>query len=433
MADFERIYGSRASYATTFWDSMDAYFREGGGKAWVARVLDATAVEASLTIGTWTKVTANGAGTWGNALKVGTVAGVGAGSVQVVVQDAASALLEMSPEFTTKPDLLAWEGQYVHIVDTTPADVTMPPVTAPASMTGGVFTSASVVEADYIKALSTLGLNLGPGQVSIPGITTSTGHKAILAHAAQKNRVAILDAPDNSTAAGLISAVTAIRQDVNARYGAMFAPRVIIPGVVPNTVREIPYSPIQAGLISRSFEQLQPAAGVNGISRIGLAVKYEWTDVERQQLNEGGVDIVRNMDNTIRTYGYRTLVDPVKLPAWVQLNTTRIVMAVKAQAEVAAESHVFRNIDGKGIEIASLHGDLVAICVQFYNQNALYGSKPDEAFAVDTGSAVNTPESIARGELRANVMLRTSPFSELVVINIIKVPLPSTGVDASLV
>jgi hypothetical protein len=433
MADFERIYGSRVSYATTFWDSMDAYFREGGGKAWVARVQDATAVEAKHVIGTWTQITANGAGTWGNALKVGTVDGVASGSTQIVVQDAAGALLEMSPEFTTKPDILAWKGQYVHVVDTVPADVTIPPPTTPIAMTGGVFTAGSVVEADYFTALDKLGDNLGPGQVSIPGITTSTGHKKILAHASSHNRVAILDAPDNSTAAGLIAAVTAIRQDPNARYGAMFAPRVVMAGVVPNTVREIPYSAIQAGLISRSFEQLQPAAGVNGISRVALDVKYEWTDTERQQLNEGGVDIVRAMDNTIRTYGYRTLVDPVKLPAWVQLNTTRIVMAVKAQAEVAAENHVFRNIDGKGIEIASLHGDLVAICLGFYNQNALYGSKPDEAFAVDTGSAVNTPETIANGELRANIALRTSPFSELVVINIIKVPLPSTGVDASLV
>ena len=432
MADFERQYGKRIPDGILY-DCMDAYFREGGAKAYVGRVIGDAATTAKLDVEPVT-FKAQGEGTWGNNLKLAVVDGLAEDSIQVLITDATTTkLLEASPEFLTKADLLAWQGQYVYVEDKTPATTTLPPATASAPLAGGADDYAGVDDASWSAALDKLSTEFGPGQVSAPGETTSAMHKTLLQHAYDKNRVALLDAPDNSTAAGLISAALTVRSDPNARYGAMFTPRVLIPGVVPNTTREVPYSPIQAGLIARSFDQLQPAAGVNGISRVALDVKYAWTDEERYMLNEGGVDVARLMSGTVRTYGYRTLVDPYQLPQWVQLNTVRVVMAVKAQCEVVGESHIFRIIDGRGIEISAFHADLVAVCIPFYEQNALYGATPAEAFAVDTGPSINTPETIAAGELHANIKLRTSPFSEYVEINIIKVPLPATGQDASLV
>jgi hypothetical protein len=56
----------------------------------------------------------------------------------------------------------------------------------------------------------------------------------------------------------------------------------------------------------------------------------------------------------------------------------------------------------------------------YYESGGLYGDTPEEAFRVDT--SVNTPETIEAGQLRAVISMRVSPMAELVVIEIVKVP-----------
>jgi hypothetical protein len=177
-------------------------------------------------------------------------------------------------------------------------------------------------------------------------------------------------------------------------------------------------------MIARSVDQNQPAAGARGHSRYALSAKYDFTDPDRETLNEGGVNIARNMFNGVRTYGYRTLVDPVEEPQWVQLNATRMIMAIKAEAEDIAEGFVFENIDGRGATIGAFYGSLVGMLVPYYERGALYGRSPQEAFAVDVGGQVNTPTTIADGQINAVISVRTSPFGELIQIYIVKRPLP---------
>jgi hypothetical protein len=57
----------------------------------------------------------------------------------------------------------------------------------------------------------------------------------------------------------------------------------------------------------------------------------------------------------------------------------------------------------------------------YYNAGSLYGETPDDAFSVDVGESVNTPSTLAAGELRAVITMRMSPFAERVVIEIVKV------------
>jgi hypothetical protein len=57
----------------------------------------------------------------------------------------------------------------------------------------------------------------------------------------------------------------------------------------------------------------------------------------------------------------------------------------------------------------------------FYNEGSLYGTTPQEAYSVDVGSSVNTPTTIANGELHAVLSVRMSPDAEWVVIEVVKV------------
>ena len=64
-------------------------------------------------------------------------------------------------------------------------------------------------------------------------------------------------------------------------------------------------------------------------------------------------------------------------------------------------------------------GGIVAACS---NLGALYGDTPADAFVVNVGSPVNTPATIAAGELNAQASVRMSPFAQYVQILLTAVP-----------
>lgn len=278
------------------------------------------------------------------------------------------------------------------------------------------------VAADVGEALDRFTRDMGPGQVFVAGGEAYTSHADLLAHAATNNRIALLSADPASDAAALTTLATTLAADENGRYGALFAPGAIVPGVTSADTRAVDFAPIEAGIIARNdvgYTANIAAAGVNGESRFAIDVAAVFTDAEREALNTKGVDIARVMYGGVRAYGYRTLA-PLD-SGWGLLSNARLNMEIVAQADVIGERYVFAQIDGRGTTLSQFAGDLTGMLVPYYEGGALFGTSVQDAFYVDVGPGVNTPESIAAGELRAVIALRMSPFAELVVIEIVKV------------
>jgi hypothetical protein len=276
------------------------------------------------------------------------------------------------------------------------------------------------------SALLALTKDLGPGQVFLchTNASSEADQSALLAHAAATNRVALLT-PTDGDAASLIAAAQALNADANARYGALFAPQAVCPGVAGGTTRTIPYAAIEAGIIARNDATMSPnipAAGDLGQSVFALDLTMTYSDLDYQDLNDAGVDMARVVYGGVRTYGYRTVVDPTGPDAvWQWFGWARLNMAITAQAEAIGEHYVFSQLDGRGKTIASFGSDLRAMLVPMYEAGSLYGDTADDAFDVNVGSAVNTPTTIANGELHAVIQVRMSPGAEWVVIEIVKV------------
>jgi hypothetical protein len=431
LAEFERLYGSRVAYSLLF-DSLDAYFREGGTKAYVSRVLGPDALAASVTLddaaaADTLKVTANSAGAWGNGASGGLAVEVEAGGagafVLVITLDGDE--VERSPELATKADALEWAASSDYVVLTDLASVNDPAVVAATPLAGGTDDRASATDAHWKIALDRFETILGPGQVSAPGRTTAQSQSDLLAHAAERNRIALLDTVDSGTAATLRAAALALRTNADADHGALFAPWAVIPGLTRGSTRTVPYSAIEAGLMARS-DAVQspniPAAGENGQARYAFDLSQAaWDDATRESLNDGGVNVARVLFGGVRTYGYRTLVDPDTDPNHVMLNNARLFMAIRARAAAILERYVFAQIDGGRKKLGQLAGELAALLNEYYEAGSLYGSTPQEAFLVDVGDSVNTPSSIAAGELHASLAVRPSPEAELVVLEIVRV------------
>ena len=86
MGEFERVFGERVNFGT-LWDPMDVYFREGGSKAYVTRVVGPAAAAATHNLSDAdapsVHVAANSPGDWGENYDVAVVSSGGGIRVQV--------------------------------------------------------------------------------------------------------------------------------------------------------------------------------------------------------------------------------------------------------------------------------------------------------------------------------------------------------------
>lgn len=426
LAEHDRYLGQRVSYGVVR-DSLEAFFREGGGKAYVSRVVGPTPVLATVNLldaGAAVSLVAKAKsyGTWGNSLSVAVQAGGAGGTFKIsVLLNAVE--VENSGDLATTADAVAWGANSTYVDLLQGASTNDPAVAAAAALTGGTDDHATAGETQWNAALDRFGRDLGPGQVSMPGRTTDTAHTNLLAHAALHNRFALLDFIDTATAATLLTDATDARS-ANARWGAPFVPWAIVPGLTPGTTRTVPYSAIEAGLIarndSRGLNANVPAAGINGESAFAIGLTQTYTDADRESLNDAGVNVALVKYGGVRTYGYRTLANPTTETNYILASNMRLVMAITAEADVIAENYLFQVIDGAGHLLSDFKGDLVGMLKPYFDAGALFGARAEDAFFVDVGPQVNTPETIEALELHAVLSLKMSPYGEKVEIEIVK-------------
>lgn len=275
-------------------------------------------------------------------------------------------------------------------------------------------------------ALALFGMELGPGQVCVPGASDPLLHKAVLAHIDATSRCALLDLPDDADPTVLETAVSALADTTGVRFASLVGPHVLYPlSDGSGATNLIAYSGVQAGLTARSDvlgNPNQAAAGVNGVSRLGLGLSQTYSDDDRETLNEAGATLAKVIYGDVRTYGARTAAGPDDT-RWLWFPNSRVVMAIAHEAGAIAENYVFQQVDGRRQLFARLETELRGMLLVHYNIGALYGATPADAFDVDTGPAVNTTSTIAAGEVHAVLRVKTSPTAEWVAIDVVKVPL----------
>lgn len=436
LTEFVTKFGARQSYSVLY-DVMDAFFREGGRKAYISRVVGPAATTGLLTLndraGTplpTLRADAFGPGAWSSGITIQIANGVATNTFIVTIRESGN-VVEVSPDLATPDAAVAWSqtSNYIRLVNlnsATAAPNNNPAVLAATALSAGNDDRASIVDAQWTAALGKFDKGLGPGQVAMPGRTTSVAHTDLVLHASANSRVALLDTSDTAVVATLQGFATTLRGgSLFEKWGAFFSPWIKIPGLTIGTTRIVPPSGTVAGLIARNDalgNPNQPAAGANGVSKFAIGLsQVAWDETNRGSLNSSGINVFRELQGGVRLYGFRSAVDQVVEPKWLQFNGVRTVMSYLSEADEIAESHVFKQLDGEGIEISKYGGELTGLAAQYYDKGALFGSTPEEAFSVEVGPSVNTTATIANGELHAVVGLKTSPFAERVYVELVKV------------
>lgn len=420
-------FGAR-TIAGMLYDGVETYFRVGGSKLYVSRVVSPGAVTATVNLpdaGAAVSLVyhAPSSGAAGNNYSIAVLAPDVAGFKLQILKNGVP--VATSTDLADQNSAVAWAAGAGYGTLTLGASGLNPAVAAARPAAGGNDDRTGILEAQWTAALANFTKDLGPGQVAAFGRTTLAAQSALLAHAKANNRVALIDLADTGVAGTLVTAAAALKSDPNSRYGAAFAPWAKVPGVVAGQIRTVPYSAVQAGLIARSDISNSPnvpAAGENGQADWVLDLSQPaWDDNTRNNvLNANGVNVAIVKYGGVRTYGYRTLTDPVVNPNWVEFSNVRLYMAIAALGDAIAERYVLSQIDGKGRKIGQFGGELTGMLVPFFEEGSLYGDTPSEAFNVDVGPQVNTVQSIQARQLKAVIALRMSPFAEDVILELVK-------------
>lgn len=447
--DFRRLYGDRVSYSQLY-DALEVFFSEGGAEAYISRVVGNTPAFATRTL-------VDRAGSPLNTLRVdakyyGSYANsTGTRPISVTVQAPASGLANAfdiiikssTVEVERYPDLISpadaasritAASEYVTVTNLGSATVAPnnnPAIVADATMLLGSDDNATASDTNWQTAIDRFTPDYGPGQVSMPGRSTTAALDAVTLHAMNNNRTALLDSADQAAKTALYTSVDGVKSDAGGPYAALVGSWVEIPPVSGTTsVRAVPGSAFMAGVIAR-VDRLEGTAGAAAAGQVSQAQfvtgvrqpTVAFTEQDYTDLNGRGVIMLRNFRNRgIMAYGFRSVSTDAD---WRFLTATRLRMSLTAKLNAVAQGFVFRTVDGRGHLFAELEGALSGVCKGEWEAGALYGDSPEEAFSVEVAAA-NTDTTLQNGELRAIVAGRFSAFAELVIIEIIKVPISGT-------
>jgi hypothetical protein len=294
----------------------------------------------------------------------------------------------VSPDLTSPTDAVAWSqfSKYVRITDlasATAAPNNNPAVLSATALASGADDIASVTDSHWTAALDAMPAEWGPGLVSKLGITTAAGHAGTIAHAAAKNRFAILSGASGSTQGTLTTlAATVQAAATSPEYGALFAPWVTIPPYATGApARTIAPTGVVAGLISRQVTNGPAnvaAAGANGRATVVTDVQTRFTDAERDALaGTAYVNVLRkpysaSLTPAVELYGYETLATTNS--GWRQATAQLLRIRLVDELNQVAEDFIFDQVDGKGQKLAEFNGALRGVLQPHFDAGELFGA-----------------------------------------------------------
>lgn len=435
MAELERLCGPRVTYGAIA-DDLAQYFGEGGPRAYVARTVGPAALPASSTlvdraVAPLDTVTleAKNPGAWGNTLTRQVANGVALNSVTITISGTPDGTDEVFEDLANPAAIVAAinaGSRWVTATNEGSATVAPnnnPAVSAATALAGGTDDRASIVTQDYLDAVDALfGEDLGAGAIAIPGQPSSAVGSGLLAHADERNRIAILATTSGQTPTAAETAAAAQAGVTGAEAGGLYYPwtKIAVGGGLTRTISPEGYV---AAARARAHNQTGPwRAGAGEISRakgIVVGLEREIDKATGDELNAARVNALRTIGKNVQVYGVRSLssneID------WKFLTYRDFINDLVVEAKARLESSNFAVIDGQLNVFKAAEGIVLGILQPYVTAGGIFprrdpdtGEVLDRGYVVDTGPGVNTPETILEGAIVVEFGVRPSPTAEIV-------------------
>jgi phage tail sheath protein FI len=440
ISDFQDIFGGYVSDGWTY-QTVETFFEEGGARAYVSRVVDESAVEADLDLldeypsgSVSVNLLASGTGTWAND-----------GNLTATVTN---------PSLTTFKVTVALDGttvwssqthssvaNFVEEVNNDPAAALYLTASAgvstsiPAAQAAQIFENgtngSALVDADVETAIATFTSNLGPGAICAPGFTSLAVREALLDHAAENNRIAIMAFGKDDSVNEVLADITDYSDNPNAQFGAFFYPWVKIPnGNLTSVVPPEGYVCGKRAKVQNLYGSWSPYAGERTQADFVTGVYSSLSKSEADLLDAGFINPVRVINGTVRVYGARSASEDTANYRFIIAR--EVLNQITYEAEQALEALLFLPIDGRKSTFSRVQATLTAIMDRIRIGGGLYeafsadGKQIDPGYTVQVNDANNPLTQLATGVIKAKVGARVSSIGDKIEVEITKSNLTAT-------
>jgi len=439
-ADYSRLLGDPTPYDTLS-DQILTFFREGGARVFVARVVGPGATTATRTIADTAAVPtlrldAASPGAWATRVTTQIQAGNDPNSFRLTVF-LDGAVVEDYNNLTTPAQAVQVLQSSVYVVATDLGSASVAPANNPAVdpapvafTTAGTDDRANITDATRVAALASFGAGLGDGAVSVPGSTSEAVRTGILQHCVDNNRVGILADAQGATAATLEAAAAGFAGTVGAEYLGLYAPWVLIPTGVGST-KAISPEGFVAATRNRAHEQDGPwrvAAGDIATAQYVTGIDSPFDDATADELDALRVNVIRDIGGVPEVYGGRSLSADETDYYWLKNRSLMNYIAVAGKAALSPE--VFHTIDGRGHLLARLSAIMVGLLEPIRVAGGVFEkfapdgtTQIDPGYSVNVGPSVNPVASLQQQRAAVQVAIRPSPAASLIQLTIIEVGL----------
>lgn len=444
LGEVETIFGPRAeTESQKLYDAASAFFATGGARAYVSRLTGAgspAAAKEELETAGKTKaliVEAKYKGTTGNKLSVETTA------TTIKIFNANAELVETFEGATVEALFNAAKGKEAYVVvkegsNYSTAKSEAVKVLAKKALSGGANPTNN--ETTTKTAIEAFGKSLGPGQLIAPcteGVKEAI-HKAMGEHCSTNNRVALCDLKEAEKAGTTVATLTGEKGSYATgiqSYMMFFSTACTVQGVTLGTTRTVPASAVVAGLcaqVSRTNNDNQaPAGELWSLAPFVVGFTNTYKQSEMETLQRAGINSFTELNGIPCLFGFFSAqLEETNVIFW-QATASRERMHLVWQGEKILGGYLFGTIDGRHHLEAALQGSLQGMVKEHWENNALFGERPNEAGVVNVGEPINTNTTRSKGELNAELKVRISPFADYVKLVIVPTPITESLAQAA--
>lgn len=270
-----------------------------------------------------------------------------------------------------------------------------------------------------LAALDTIDLVCAPDIMRSPPEKTDLEEvqlmqSAVLNHCSRLgDRFAILDSLPRAN----LEQVQAQRQRLTESHGALYYPWIrIVEGPEQSSYFVPPCGHI-AGVYARSDQRIGVhKAPANEILQGVVDLEVNLTNAQQDELNPQSINCLRSFPGRgIRVWGARTLsLDQ----DWLYINVRRLFLTVKRWIELNMANMVFEPNNNRLWAI--IERELTVFFNDLFQQGALNGRSPKEAFYVKCDEENNPPEVRNVGQVVIEIGLAPTVPGEFIVVRIVQ-------------
>jgi phage tail sheath protein FI len=295
--------------------------------------------------------------------------------------------------------------------------------------TGAYVARGKTADATTLKSILDLLSAMDNVQLIVaPGITDADSIKAIIAHCTtMQDRFAILD-----TAANLdIGNVTGLDQLPYgiSDYAALYYPWIQVPPITEGAATSAKangnkYFVPPSGHIAGLYARVDGSRGVHKAPAnevlLGVTdVKDSIPTAVQDYVNPLGINCIRQMNGAIRVWGARTMGGDQNHSGagdFKYVHVRRLFNFIRTSLDRGTQWVVFE--PNSPNLWAKVTRNLSAFLRTVWEQGALFGNTPEQAFYVKCDEETNPPEQRGQGKLHAEIGVNIVPAAEFVIFHL---------------